>query len=206
MAAKRKSAKGKTVPRRGKAARASKKSPRKLRSDKNKEDYRAALAETRAELKVAPEPTVYEPVTDEIIDKVLDMIATGPSLRAACRRYSVCEGTVRRRITEDEQLSTRCARARQLQADAWADDLVEEAEEEIDYAADGANVELGHRKHKADTKKWLMGKQHVGKFGDRVTNVLEGNPEKPVETINRTMSQEEQMRLYAEERDKARSS
>jgi hypothetical protein len=67
-------------------------------------------------------------------------------------------------------------------------------------------VELGHRKHKADTKKWLMGKQHVGKFGDRVTNVLEGNPEKPVETINRTMSQEEQMRLYAEERDKARSS
>jgi hypothetical protein len=78
MAAKRKSAKGKTVPRRGKAARASKKSPRKLRSDKNKEDYRAALAETRAELKVAPEPTVYEPVTDEIIDKVLDMIATGP--------------------------------------------------------------------------------------------------------------------------------
>jgi hypothetical protein len=35
-----------------------------------------------------------------------------------------------------------------------------------------------------------------------VTTVLEGNPEKPVETISRTMSQEEQMRLYAEERDK----
>jgi hypothetical protein len=207
MAAKRKSAKGKTVPRRGRAARASKKPTRKERSEANKRGHRVAMAEVQKELASAPEPEQYVEVTDAIIDDILDRIASGsPGLRAACRANRVCDGTVRRRIREDEQLSTRYAHAKTSQADAWAEDIVEDAEAPVDYAGDGANVEIAHRKHKADVKKWLMGKFHVKQYGDKVTAVLEGNPEKPLETINRTMSQEEQMRLYAEERDKARSS
>jgi hypothetical protein len=202
MAGKRSSAKGKNVPRKGRAARGRKMSPRKARSKANKRDYRAAMSSVSRELAGAPEPEKYVEVTDAIIDDVLERISDGMGLRASCRLNQVHVATVRNRFIADEALAIRYARARESKADAWADDIVEGAEAPLDYDADGANVEIAHRKHVADVKKWLMGKYHVRQYGDKVTTVLEGNPDKPVQTINRQMTLEQMQEAFADERKK----
>ena len=76
------------------------------------------------------------------------------------------------RILHDEELSSRYARARELQSEAFADMNDDLLLAPLDYAADGSHVELAHRKAIVDNRRWLMGKNHVRRFGDKV--IVEG--------------------------------
>lgn len=208
---KRSSAKGRTVPTKGKNLPDSAKVSRKVRfarkkkarlerKQKNKRAYAKVAREVAHDSTGSGFPLATRPVEDEDIEAVIEAIASGGTARNKCRELGVGLGSVLSRIGADKQLYARYAHAREAQAEAWAEQIVSDADAPIEYDADGANVELGHVKHKADVRRWLMGKYHVRRFGDKVTAVLEGNPDAPLETIHRGMSQEEAMAQFAAER------
>jgi hypothetical protein len=155
---------------------------------------RKALADAR------PEPKVLRAVTPDDLDAIIEAVAKGDTVRGKCRELCVSEGTVRMQIADDEVLSTRYARAKQQQAHAFAETNLEELEalDYVDTEADGANVKVAIAKHKFEVRKWTAGKYHVGAYGDKVTNVLEGNPEKPLRTITSDMDDAEAIAAYQE--------
>jgi hypothetical protein len=78
--------------------------------------------------------------------------------------------------------------AKEERTEAWADDIMEDAEQ-----ANAFNVQA--IRLRIETKKWLMGK-NSGRYADKV--VLAGDPANPLRTITREMSQEEAQESYAQ--------
>lgn len=142
-----------------------------------------------------PDPGPRRTPTDEDLEKILELIAEGDTLRDACKRIAVVEGTIRNRLLDEKAYYPRYVRARELQAEALADMLRGVAEEDVDYEARGAGNELNHRKLKFETYRWLMAKNHVRRFGDRV--ILEGG-DKPIRTVREDMTDEQAVEVYRE--------
>lgn len=80
-------------------------------------------------------------------------------------------------------------KARKAQADAWADDIIEESEKATQTNFQGPKLRI-------ETKKWLMGK-NCGRYSDKSTVTHEGG-ERPIRTISSDMTPEEAMAAYAE--------
>lgn len=119
-------------------------------------------------------PYAYDRVA--VMREICDDIASGMSLRRACEK----EGrpsfdSVKRWLDEDEAgaLRTQYTRARALQADYYADEIVEIVDNEIDPAR--ARVRM-------DGRKWVASKLLPKRYGDRVVNTHEGDPENPIVT------------------------
>ena len=83
------------------------------------------------------------------------------------------------------------ARAREMQAEHWADEIIEIADDVTnDYITkergDGSKYEAVDGEHinrsrlRVDTRKWLMARLAPKKYGDRVTNELIGNKDSPL--------------------------
>jgi hypothetical protein len=148
-----------------------------------------------------PEPAHARAHTPDDIEAVFEALMAGDTVRNKCRELAVHPGKLLAAIDDDAQLRSRYARAREIQSEVWADDIVADADDAaltIDTEADGANVELGIVKHKFEAKKWLMGKNHIRRFGDKSTTVLEGNPEKPLRTVTSEMDDAEAAAAYQE--------
>lgn len=126
--------------------------------------------------------------TDDLADLILMKVSCGDTLRGACRELGVEESTVRHwSINNVNGFAPRYARARELQAEAWCDDLATLHERHRNDPTLG-RLEL-------DSKKWLMSKNHVKRFGDKVTAVLEGG-ENPLRSVSVSVSAEEASRMY----------
>jgi transposase-like protein len=176
-------------------AKAAKKQTRKQRSERNK----AAYKKVRVPPSYVPRPyngsrTTYDP---EFCALLMDAISGGQTLRGVCREHDFHESTVRKWIREDRGadpstepptpgLSTLYARARELQAEAWADDIV-------DISDMCHDVQKG--KLMSDTRKWLMGKNHIKRFGDKLETTVQGG-DKPIRQVTSEMSLKEAADLY----------
>jgi hypothetical protein len=135
-------------------------------------------------------PTAYtEPLAEEICRR----LAGGESLRAICRAaHMPDDSTVRAWVLDNrEGFSPRYARARELQAEAWADEI-------IDIADDGSNDWMERNRQdgdaekvldhehvtrsrlRVDTRKWLLAKLKPGTYGERTT--VAGDPAAPLYT------------------------
>lgn len=76
-----------------------------------------------AEKRKAGRPSAY---TEAIADAICDRIAAGESMRRICSADGMPDrSTVLRWLAEREDFATKCARARELQADAVDDEIVE---------------------------------------------------------------------------------
>jgi hypothetical protein len=172
---------------------------RREKSSANRGMYAAAQRLERERLNA--EPAHVRAHTPDDIEAVLEALMGGDTVRNKCRELGVHPGKLLMQVTADEQLNTRYTRAKQVQAHSFVEKNLDEAEQArhtIDTEADGANVELGILKHLAETRKWCAGKYHVGAYGDKVTNVLEGNPDKPLRTITSDMDDAEAIAAYQE--------
>jgi hypothetical protein len=172
---------------------------RREKSRLNRGLYAAAQRLERERLNA--EPVHVRAHTPDDIELVFEALMDGDTVRNKCRELGVHPGKLLKEVTSDEQLNSRYMRARQVQAHSFVEKNLDEAEQArrtIDTEADGANVELGILKHLADTRKWCAGKYHVGAYGDKVTTVLEGNPEKPLRTITQDMDDAEAAAAYQE--------
>ncbi len=102
--------------------------------------------------------------TPHLVDKVIDSVSSGKTLRQTARELSFEEASFRQWVVKDiDGLASRYAHAREAQAEAWSD--------EISAIADSASdkVDVQSKRLQVDTKKWLMAKLHPRRYGDKIT-------------------------------------
>lgn len=110
-------------------------------------------------------PTIY---THAIAERVCAQIATGRTLRDVCRDEGMPhEATVRSWVIDDrEGFCTQYARARVMQHDVWAEEIMTISD---DGHKDAAVPQAVNRDRlRADSRKWLLSKLRPEQYGDRL--------------------------------------
>jgi len=120
---------------------------------------------------------VHSTYTEEIAENILDHISsTSDGLKVACEKYGIHRSTFHRWLNERSDLCDKYARAKELQAELLADEIIEIADdsshdEEITENGVRMNSEYVQRsKLRIDARKWKASKLNPQKYGDRVFN------------------------------------
>jgi hypothetical protein len=125
----------------------------------------------------AGRPTDYN---QQIADDICERISDGESLRAICKSEKMPnKATVFRWLAKNEEFSDQYARAREEQAESFADEITSIADEMPDldplYDADGKLIEMRihgayvqWQKNRVDARKWVASKLKPKKYGDKI--------------------------------------
>ena len=116
-----------------------------------------------------------------IFEQIAERVSNGETLKSVCDSDEKFPSapTVRRWVVEDrEGISALYARARECQMEAWADDIVEIADDGrndwMTIKRGGEDVEVPNQevlqrsRLRVDTRKWIASKILPKKFGDKV--------------------------------------
>lgn len=119
----------------------------------------------------AGRPTIYSP---KIVSIICANLSEGRSLAAMCREDEnlPAKTTVYRWLFEHEEFRDLYTRARQDQADALADDMMDIADSATPEEANVARLRV-------DTRKWIASKMKPKRYGDSTLlkhGDNEGNP------------------------------
>lgn len=99
------------------------------------------------------------------------VIAEGKSLRTACAMEGMPPlRTIFEWLAANEDFSHQYARAREAQADAMADEMID--------IADNNELDPNDRRVRLDTRKWLASKLRPKKYGEKLE--LSGDKENPL--------------------------
>ncbi|NTA37552.1 terminase small subunit protein [Agrobacterium salinitolerans] len=125
-----------------------------------------------------PGVTTY---TEEIGDAICERIALGESVRSICDDEAMPSmSTVFKWLRDNEAFSQQYARAREVQADALFDDIIDIADDgRNDWMekrnADGENIgwqengeALRRSQLRIDARKWMAGKLRPKKYGEKL--------------------------------------
>lgn len=119
-----------------------------------------------------------------LFDTICERIAEGESLRSICKDKDMpAMSAVFKWLAKDgnEKLVEQYARARETQADALADEILNIADdsgldvsvdEKGKYKVDGEAIQRANLR--IDARKWLAGKMRPKKYGDRTQMELSG--------------------------------
>jgi hypothetical protein len=112
----------------------------------------------------------------EIATRICVELSSGRSLRAICEEADMPDkATVFRWLAANETFRDQYARARDAQADAMLDDILEIADQ-YDNLQDKLDVEhINRAKLRIDTRKWAMSKMSPKKYGDKLDLNHAGN-------------------------------
>lgn len=126
----------------------------------------------------------------EVADEILELIANGGSLNRICGAGrpphfpgvgKFMEWLRDSDATDDKSFVKQYARARERQADFWAQEILEIAdasEHDTITTKDGDEKPdhewISRSKLRVDTRKWLMSKQAPKKYGDKIVNEHSG--------------------------------
>lgn len=97
-------------------------------------------------------------------------IAAGKSLLSWSQENGHPYSTVASWILRDEDLNKRYRAARQMQADAHIDQLIELADSEVptDFQGRVDSAAVNQLRLRVDTRKWIASKYHPSMYGDRM--------------------------------------
>lgn len=122
--------------------------------------------------------------TQEIADEICTRLANGESLRAICNSdrddFMPAMGTVLRWVGEKPEFRDQYARAREIQAESHADEIVTIADG--DKFAEPDAVGVARDRLRVDARKWVASKLLPKKYGDKVVNEHSGPDGKPIQT------------------------
>ncbi len=106
-------------------------------------------------------PTTY---SQETADKICELIARGMSLRAICASADMpAGGTVHRWLAEHQDFQEQYARAREEQADGFADEIIDIADSVAPETGEVAKAKL-----QIDARKWKASKLAPKKYGEKL--------------------------------------
>lgn len=124
---------------------------------------------------MSDEPWFPEGYGQETADAICERIADGESLRSICRDEEMpSTSTVCKWLGKSTDFAEQYARARELQADALFDDILDIADKGL-KALDSPE----DRRIQIDARKWMAGKLR-GKYGDKVTQEHSGPDGAPI--------------------------
>lgn len=128
-----------------------------------------------------PRPSSY---TNELAQEICDRLIDGESMRSICKSDDMPNrATVLRWMEADPGFAAKCARARELQADAIFEDLQE--------IADHGNPEDVQRaKLRVSTMQWRAAKLAPKKYGDKVAMEHTGKDGGPIQTYDLTKAED----------------
>lgn len=117
--------------------------------------------------------------SQQIADKICERLTEGKSLRAICREDEEmpAASTVCRWLAQIESFREQYARAREAQADALFDEILDIADtpqvgQKSVSKATGLEITeadmIEHRRLQVDARKWIAGKLAPKKYGDKV--------------------------------------
>lgn len=117
-------------------------------------------------------PSDYTP---ELADEICTRLANGESLRAICASdrddWMPSIGTILRWVSEKPEFREQYARAREVQAETHADDIVTIA----DGPAEGDDsVKTARDRLRVDSRKWVASKLLPKKYGDKLQQEVSG--------------------------------
>lgn len=133
--------------------------------------------------------------TQQIAETICERLSLGESLRSICRDEAMPgQTTVFRWLSDDETFRKQYTHAREVQADSWADDIIEIADDGLnDTYKDAEGIErtnadvIARSRLRVDTRKWLMARMAPKKYGDKITQEVTGADGAPlVPVINLT--------------------
>ena len=101
-------------------------------------------------------PTIY---TDELAEKICDLLAEGKSMVKACEALGVCRRTVANWLKDKQEFAEMTIHAR----GEWTDDIVDQL---IDIAGDETK-DYHTRRLLIDSIKWVAGKQRPKKYSEK---------------------------------------
>lgn len=148
--------------------------------------------------------TIY---TEELAALICERLADGESLRTICADPDMpAKSTVFQWLTDNELFRTKYTHAREAQADALFDEMLDIADDgSNDWMekrnGDGENIgwqengeALRRSQLRVATRQWMASKLLPKKYGDKVTNIHEGG-DKPID-VN-TVSDRERAKAMA---------
>lgn len=117
--------------------------------------------------------------TEEIAQEICRRIMTGESLRKICDDESMPHrDTVHKWLSEEKEFSDQYARARDTQADTYADDIVAISDEAKDRDSAAA------AKVRVDARKWVASKLKPKRYGDKLDLDATLDGKLTIQTIN----------------------
>ncbi len=133
-------------------------------------------------------PTDY---SQDIADMICERLAGGESLRSICGNETFpARSTVFRWLSLHPEFQDQYARAREAQADAIFDEMIDIADnpligEKTKTLPDGKKETttgdmIEHRRLQVETRKWMAGKLRPKKYGDKVVNEHSGPDGGPI--------------------------
>jgi len=124
--------------------------------------------------------------TQKIADAICEELAAGKSLREICKSEGVLDkATVFRWLAKNDEFRDQYARAREVQAELYADEIIEISDDGSNdwmerQNADGSSYTVADHEHisrsklRVDSRKWLLSKILPKKYGDKITQELTG--------------------------------
>jgi len=135
---------------------------------------------TRAKAKTPSKPKLGRPTEfrRDIANRICDGIADGKSLRTVCKSQGMpSRTTVFRWLASQPSFRSQYACAREDQAEALADDVLDTSQDK--------NLDPNDRRVRVDALKWLAGKLKPKVYGDTTKHELTGKNGGPIETVVR---------------------
>lgn len=123
--------------------------------------------------------------TQETADAICEQIASGKSLRAICAAEDMpATSTVCKWLGQQSAFAEQYARAREAQADALFDEILDIADESANDFTEGKNGEtvvnseaIARSRLRVDARKWMAAKLRPKVYGDKVETVHSGELE-----------------------------
>lgn len=134
-------------------------------------------------------PSDYSTKTTAII---CERLGLGESLRQICEDGDMpSKSTVMRWLHDQQEFRDQYARAREAQAEHWAEEIIEISDDDSHDAI--TDPESGITKQnsefiarsrlRVDTRKWLMARMAPKKYGDKITQEVTGADGSPLVPI-----------------------
>ena len=116
-------------------------------------------------------------LTDEIKADIIRRLREGASLMTAARENGVTAGAFYNAMSRDDDLRDEYARARDDGVDSQAEEM-----HDLEMRVLSGELDANAFRAAMDARKWRLARQAPRKYGDKVTQAIEGG-DKPVEMV-----------------------
>lgn len=109
--------------------------------------------------------------TTELGDDICELIATTEmSLHKIAKKFNVSPSSIFKWLSENSEFSDKYARAKEMQAELFASQIIDIADERSnDSDPENGNVYVQRDRLRVDSRKWIVSKLLPKKYGDKVS-------------------------------------